>query len=98
MSAAIQNVHHWYWQNVRSRSSEIAVEWKVAGRGAGAGRGHGDSQDCVRAEPSLIRRAIKIDQPGVERALVGRINSAQRLRDLAVDVCDRLQHTLPEID
>src|SRR5208282_4076502 len=40
---------------------------------------------------------IKIDQPGVERALVGRVHPAERFRNLAIDVRNCLQNSLAQV-
>ena len=48
----------------------------------------------VGAEPALVRRAVEVDHGVVDRPLVERVEPADGIGDLTVDVGHRLQHTL----
>ena len=90
MGAAVDHVQHRHGQGRRLLAAEVAEEREP---GIGGGRlrhGERDAENRVRAEPALVRRAVELDQPLVERALVGGVQAAHRLGDLAVDVADRL--------
>jgi hypothetical protein len=50
-----------------------------------------DAEDGIRPEPRLVARPVELDQRSVERTLVVRIEAADGLRDLALDVPDGLQ-------
>src|SRR5262249_60672297 len=49
---------------------------------------------AVGPEPALVGRAVEADQRAVQAGLVGRVAPGDRLRDLAVDVGDRVAHAL----
>ena len=53
-----------------------------------------DTEDRVRAEPSLVRRPVELDEAPVERLLIHDVETADRVGDLAVDVRDRLRDAL----
>ena len=55
-------------------AAEIAVERDALVGRAGLGRGERDTEDRVRAQPPLVRRAVELDQPR-GRALPGRAAS-----------------------
>src|SRR6185312_728644 len=46
---------------------------------------------------ALVRRAVELDQLGVESTLVGRIEAFQCTGDRAVDVAHRMLHAFAEI-
>src|SRR5262249_12806410 len=62
------------------------------------GRCGGAAGIGVRAGPGLVRRPFELDQRRVGRALVVRVEPADRLRDLAFDVPHRLQDALATVD
>ncbi len=92
--AAVDHVH----QRHRERPSPVPAEPPEQRdsrlRCSRLRRGQRDRQDRVRAEPPLVRRAVELDHPLVERALIGRIEPPHRRRDLAVHVRDRLRDAL----
>ncbi len=94
--AAVEDVHHRHRNGVGSGSAEVAIERKLKRACARARRGHRNRENRVRSQPSLVRRAIQFDQPRVEPALVGCVQSDDGFRDLAIDVRNCLQHALAE--
>ena len=95
--AAVEHVHHRDRQDPRRLAAEVAPErLALLRRGGPCGRQR-DAEDRVGAQAALVRRAVELDQRGVEAGLVERVAAGDRLRDLAVDVPDRLQHPLAEV-
>ena len=72
---------------------QVLVERLAGGGGRRARERHRDAEQCVGAQPALVRRAVGVDQEGVDRALIG-VAPLQCRRDLAVDVGDRFGHAL----
>ncbi len=95
--AAVQDVHHRHRQSVRRSPAEIAIKRQLERSRRGASSGHRNRQNRVRAQPPLVGSAIKIDQSGVERALVGGVHPAERFRNLAIDVRNCLQNALAHV-
>jgi hypothetical protein len=58
---------------------------------------HGDTEDRVRAEVLLRRRAVEPEHLAVDGRLLGRIQADELRRDLRVDVLDRLEHALAAV-
>src|SRR6266852_3228408 len=94
MGTSVQDVHHWDREDVRSRATKVAVECYLKSISARASRGHRHRENRVRPKTSLIGGAIKFDHLRVDRALIGGVHPAKGLRNLAVHVLDRRQHTL----
>ena len=88
-----------------SRFAELSVEYcdKIfverlllrVRRGARSRHRHG--QNRVGAQPRLGRRAVQLDHVLIERALIARVQSRDRLGDFPVDIGDRLQDAFAEI-
>ena len=94
VGAAVQHVHHRHRQHVRGLAAEVAPE-RLPGLGRrGLRPGQGDAEDRVRAEPALVRGAVELDHRAVERRLVGWVEPAHRLGQLAVHVGHRLRDPL----
>ena len=74
----------------------MRVQRHACGRRRRRAPRHRDAEQRVGAEPALVRRAVERDHRLVDRPLIGGA-CRDRLRDLAVDVGDRLQHALAEI-
>src|SRR3972149_1865008 len=55
------------------------------------------TENGVRAEARLARRAVEIDEHRVDATLVGRVQTPERGGDLTVDVGDRAQDALAGI-
>ena len=97
MHAAVDDVQHRHGQRPRVVAAERAKERDTAlGRGR-LRRGERHAEDRVRAEPSLVRRAVQFDQPPVERGLILRVEPAHGVRDLAVHVRNRAQDGLASV-
>src|SRR5713101_769951 len=92
MGTTVQNVHHRYRQDVRSRATKVAVKCYLKSISARASRGHRHRENRVRPKTSLIGGAIKFDHLRVDRALIGGVHPAKGLRNLAVHVLDCLQN------
>ena len=61
--------------------AEMAPERQPGRRGGRVRRRHRDGDGGVAAEPPLVRRAVELDQPRVDRRLVGGVQADQRRRD-----------------
>src|SRR2546422_9499324 len=94
MRAAVQDVHHRHRKYIRSCATKITVKWYLKTIRARACGGHRDGEDRIRTQASLVLCAIKFNHLGVDRTLIGSVHPAKGLRNLAVHVLDRHQHTL----
>ena len=54
-------------------------------------------QHRIRSETTLVRRPVEVDHGEVDRALIERVETADRVGDLAVDVPNRPEHALARI-
>ncbi len=79
------------------RAADVAVERKVALVGSGFGHRERYSEECVRAEPGLVVRAVERDQRLVDQPLVQGLEPDHRLADLVIDVGDRALDTLAAV-
>ena len=77
-------------QDPRAGPAEVAVERQVVRRGGRVGAGQGDAEDGVRPELALVRRAVELDERGVDVGLVGGVGAEEGRRDRLADVLDRL--------
>ena len=98
MRAAVHDVHH----RQRHRVAALTRPERLVERHALVGRmrlraRERHREDCVRAEPRFVLRAVELDHPAVELLLVGRVEARHGLADLAVHVRDGLRHALAEI-
>ena len=80
--AAVEDVHHRDGQHVRVRAAQVAEELQPGGVRGGAGHGHRHTDDRVRAEPRLARRAVKVNQRLVDEPLVVGLVAEQFVLDL----------------
>ena len=94
---AIDDVHHRYRQRAREHATDIAVERLVELSGRGLGAGQADTEHGIGAEPTLVRRAVEVDQGAVNCQLIGGVEARQRIEDLAIDRADRLAHAAAAI-
>ena len=97
MRTAVEDVHHRYRQHARCRPAQVPIQGQGASVRGSPRRRHRNSQNRVRSQPPLVGRAIQLDQPGVERALVGCVNSGEGFRNLAVNIGNCLQNALAEV-
>ena len=66
------------------RAADVAEQRQLAGLGRRARHREGHTEDRVRAEPALVRRAVEVDQGLVEQPLLGRFLPD----DLGTDLLD----------
>src|SRR6202795_4672512 len=97
MRTAGEDVHHRSRHHARCRSAQVPIQGQGASVRGSPRRRHRNSQNRVRSQPSLVGRAIQLDQPGVERALGGGVNSGEGFRNLAVNIGNCLQNALAEV-
>ena len=90
MRAAIDDVHHRHGQRVGSGAAQVAIERGALRHGRRARGRHGNRQDGVGAEASLVRRAVERDHRAIDFALLGGVLAVQRGGDLTVDVASPL--------
>jgi hypothetical protein len=98
MGAPVEDVHERHRQDARVGAAEPAEQGLTGLRGCRLRRGQGAAENCIGAEPALRRRAVELDEDPVDLALIGRVDPGERLRDLTVDVGDRLQHSPAEVE
>ena len=89
VGAAVDHVHQRHRQRPRFVAAEEPVQRHAGFRRGRLRRRERDAEDRVRAEPLLVRRPVQLDQPLVQRTLVGHVQPPHRGRDLTVDVLDR---------
>ncbi len=92
--AAVEHVHHRHRQHVRALAAEIAPQGESLLGRLRVRRRERDAEDRIGAQARLVRRPVERDQRLVETLLIGRVETTNRLRDLAVDVRDRARHAL----
>ena len=97
MGAAVDDVHQRHRELVRHHAADIAVERHQVVLGRRAGDGKADTERGVGAEPALVRRAVELDQGGVDGVLVLGVHARERVEDLALDRGDRLQHAFAAV-
>ena len=96
--ATIDDVHHRRRQDVRGRATQVAIQWQLTVAGRRLGNRHGGAQDGVGPQPLLVGRAVQFDHHLIDCTLLQRVQTDQRVSDLAIDVFDRLGHSLAEVD
>ncbi len=92
--SAIEDVHHGYGEGFGAGSAEVAVEWEACGFGGGLGDGHGDAEDGVGAEFSLVGGSIELDHELVDGFLVAGVEADEFRGDFGVDVVDGFEDAL----
>src|ERR1700676_2063462 len=97
MRTAVEDVHHRYRQHARCRPPRGPIQGEGRTVRGNPRPPHRNSQNRVRSQPPLVGRAIQLDQPGVERALVGGVNSGEGFRNLAANIGNCLQSALAEV-
>ena len=90
VGAAVDDVHHRHGQHARRLPAEVAPQRQALLGGGRARGGERHAEDRVGAQARLVRRAVELDQRPVEPRLVERVVARDGLRDLPVDVLDRL--------
>ncbi len=95
--AAVEDVQHRHRQDVRVRSADVAEQVEVGGLRGGLGHRQRHPEDRVRPEPALVRRAVDLDQLGVDHALLGGVVPDQGRADLVQHGLDGVQHALAAV-
>ena len=80
-----------------SGAAEIAKERKLFRRGRRMRVGQRNSEQRVRTEPILVRRAVELDQFLVEASLIGRIKALQSAGDCFVHIAHCFGYALARI-
>jgi hypothetical protein len=91
--STVQNVHHRSRQSVRTRAAQIAIERDVEARCRSARSGHRDCQDRIRAQAPLVLGTIEFNHLGIEPTLVKPVPIRQSVRNLPIDVFNRLENS-----
>ena len=84
MGAAAEDLDLRQRQRDRLATAEMAPERQPARRGGRVRRRHRHRDRGVAAQPPLVGRAVELDQPCVDRGLVGRIQAEQRRPDVSL--------------
>ena len=74
-------------------AAQVAVERDAERRCGRAGARQRDTEDRIRAELALVRRAVQCNQREVDPALVAGVDALQRARNLRIHVLNGLEHT-----
>lgn len=74
VGATVEHVHEWDGEDVwllgASEIADVDVEWDVLLSSGSLGHGHGDTENGVGAELSLVGSAIELVEEGVDGGLV----------------------------
>ncbi len=88
--AAIDDVHHRHRQRAGIDAADVAVEGQAIILRRCLRHRQRHAQDRVGAQPRLVRRAVQVDHHLVDLHLVGRVQAAEHVEDLAFDIGDGL--------
>ncbi len=94
VDAAVDDVEHRHGQRRRVVAAEVPEEGDTGLRSRSLRGGERHAEDRVRAEPALVRGAVELDEPPVERLLIRDVHATDRVGDLDVDVRNRLGDAL----
>ena len=75
MRAAAKNLDLRQRQRLRIGAAEIAIQRLAGGSRSSVGDRHGHGDNGIAAEARLARSAIQVDQPTIERRLIGRVHA-----------------------
>ncbi len=81
----------------RIHPAQVAIERNLQGVGRGPRAGHGDRQDRIGAQLSLVLRAVQRNHGGIDQALVGRIHARQFGGHHALHIFYGVQHSLAQV-
>ena len=90
MHAAIDDIHHRHWQHARGRAADIAIQWRLVGRGRSFRNGERHAENCIGPKPAFVRGSVEGDQRLVDLGLRFGIHAANGVEDLAIDRIDCL--------
>jgi len=94
VDAAVDHVEHRHRQGPRVLAAEVAEQGHALIGSRGLRGRKRDAEDRVRAEPSLVGRPVELDQHTVEASLILHVEPLDGVRDLSVDIGDRLGDAL----
>ena len=97
MRAAVDDVHHGGRQQPGADAAQIAEQRLARVGRRGMGRGQRDAEDGVRPQLALVLGAVQVDHAAVQGGLVQGVHAGQLIGQDVVDVFDRLQHALAQI-
>ncbi len=93
----VDDVHHRNGQNAGRGAANIA-EQRLSGEfGGRLGTGQRDAKDRVRAQTTLVRRAVQFNHHAVDGDLLGYVHADQGFGDFTVHGSDGLKHAFAQI-
>ena len=95
--AAVQDVHHWRWQNLCIGATDVAIQWQSSVHGSSLGASQRNAEDGVGAKFSLVVGAVEADQFSIDGGLIADVPADEAWRDLFVDKANGFRHALAEI-
>ena len=97
VGAAIDHIHQRHRQQVRQRTTQIAVERQVDGVGGGVRVGQAHRQDGVRPQSTLVIASIELVHGRIHGGLVEGAEAAEGWGDPLLDVLHGLLHAFAEV-
>jgi hypothetical protein len=94
---AVEDVHHRHGQDAGALAAEVAPQREPLLRRGGVGGRQRDAEDGVGPQPRLVRRPVDLDEPAVEALLLGGVQAADGIGELAVDVGHRSRDALAAV-
>ena len=95
--AAVHDVHHGNGQDLRVDAAQILIQGQAQAIRGRVGSRHGNAQDGVRAELTLVFGAVQFEQHSVQTGLVHHVHADDRGSDDIVDVVDSLLDALAAV-
>ena len=94
---AVDHVHHRHGQRRRARAAQIAKERQRQARRRRARDGERRAQHRIRAERTLIRRTVELDEFRIDLSLRGRIQPFERGTEHVVNGGDGFEHAFAAV-
>jgi len=94
MRAAVDDVHHWRRQHMRSDASHITIERKPARFRGSLGNGQADAENAVGPKATLIFGPVELDHYGIDLSLIFGLEAFDRFGNLAIHRIDGVVHAL----
>ena len=94
MDPAVHDVEHGHRQDCGGHSTDVAIQWQVAGKSRHARHGEAHTQQCIRTKPALVGGSVQLDHAVVDAGLVCRVHPRQRCCNLCVDMLHGLEDPL----
>ena len=95
VATAVDYVEHGRREGDRPISGEVLVQGRPTAGCGGPGDREGDPQHGVCAKPSLVRRAVDLDERPVDGGLVVGADAGDCRGDAALDIVDRTRNPKP---